>query len=37
MEMALTEDKKLIARSPKMEDDLDFEKVKETTKKLVKK
>jgi len=33
MEMALTEDKKLMARSPKMEDDLDFEKVKETTKK----
>ena len=33
MEMALTEEKKLIARSPKMEDELDFEKIKETTKK----
>lgn len=33
MEMALTEEKKLIARSPKMEDELDFEKIKEITKK----
>lgn len=31
--MALTEEKKLIVRSPKMEDELDFEKIKETTKK----
>ena len=31
--MALTEEKKLMARSPKMEDNLDFEKIREKTKK----
>lgn len=31
--MALTEQKKLMARSPKMEDGLDFEKIREKTKK----
>lgn len=33
MEMALTEENKLMARSPKMEDSLDFEKIREKTKK----
>lgn len=31
--MALTEEKKLMARSPKMEDELDFEKIREKAKK----
>ena len=33
MEMALTEEKKLIARTPKMEDELNYEEIRETTKK----
>lgn len=33
MEMALTEEKKLIARSPKMEDELNYEQIREKTKK----
>ena len=31
--MATTEEKKLIARSPKMEDELNYEEIRETTKK----
>jgi hypothetical protein len=33
MEMALTEEKKLMARSAKMEDELNYEEVREATKK----
>jgi hypothetical protein len=33
MEMTATEEKKLMARSPVMEDDLDFNQIKETAKK----
>jgi hypothetical protein len=33
MEMATIEEKKLMARSPTMEDELDFQKIKETAKK----
>jgi len=33
MEMATVEEKKLMARTPTMEDDLDFDKIKETAKK----
>jgi transposase len=33
MEMAITEEKKLMARSPKMEDELNYEEIRETTKK----
>ena len=33
MEMALTEEKKLMARTPKMEDELDYEEIREATKK----
>ena len=31
MEMALTEEKKLMARSPKMEDELNYEEIREAT------
>lgn len=33
MDMNIAQDKKLMARSPNMEDELDFEKIKEKTKK----
>lgn len=33
--MATVEEKKLMARSPTMEDELDFQKIKETTKKAI--
>lgn len=33
MEMPLTEEKKLVARTPKMEDELDYELIREKTKK----
>jgi hypothetical protein len=33
MEMSLTEEKKLMARTPKMEDELNYEEIREATKK----